>query len=150
MQEYGTKKEYCAYLCGTLPNGSGTVDAPIGRVADGQMLRAVMPEGQRAVTRYETTRLGEIFEETVSETRFFLETGRTHQIRVHSSYLGAPILGDRLYGTEKSIALSEKLGVTEQLLHAGVLTFLDPLSGKEITISAPVVRDDMLKVAGVL
>ena len=77
-----------------------------------------------------------------------LETGRTHQIRVHCAHMGMPLLGDTLYQTEQSRALSETLGVHGQALHAGSLSITEPLSGTALTITAPIRRADFRAVLG--
>jgi RluA family pseudouridine synthase len=135
-------KEYIALTAGHFEPGCGTIDAPIRRVEEGNMRRAVLPDGQRAVTHYETLeRAGEY-----SLMGFTLETGRTHQIRVHCLYSGCPILGDRLYFTENSREISERLGLTAQALHAEKLKFIHPATGEPIELIAPVKREDLRRV----
>ena len=136
-------KEYLALVCGTPPENKGTFDMPIKRLTEGDMFRAVAPDGQRAVTHYELVGTGETGSGTVSLLRFRLETGRTHQIRVHCLAAGIPILGDILYYSERSRDLSSALGLTAQQLHAYRLSFTEPLSGARIDLTAPITREDM-------
>lgn len=142
------EKEYLAYLCGQLPSGRGVIDLPIDREREGFQKRVVRDTGKRAVTEYETLDRAEIFGRPVTQVRLVLHTGRTHQIRVHCAHLGAPVLGDRLYGTAASVELSERLGLTAHLLHARRLSFTEPMTGGFLTLEAPVSREDMIKCAG--
>ena len=142
----GGRKEYLALVCGTPPEKSGTIDLPIKRLIEGDMFRAVAPDGQRAVTHYELLGTGDTGSGAVSLLRFRLETGRTHQIRVHCLALGIPILGDILYYTEQSRDLSSSLGVTAQQLHAYRLSFTEPISGSPVDLTAPVTREDMRQI----
>ncbi len=137
------EKEYLALVCGTPPEKTGTIDMPIKRLTEGDMFRAVAPDGQRAVTHYELLGTGVAGSGTVSLLRFRLETGRTHQIRVHCLALGIPILGDILYCSDLSKELSSSLGLTAQQLHAYKLSFTEPLSGARIDLTAPITREDM-------
>ncbi|MGM9521244.1 MAG: RluA family pseudouridine synthase [Oscillospiraceae bacterium] len=147
LSEPDAKKEYRAILFGALPESQGTIDLPIARLREGEMERGVLSNGQRAVTHYRQMRQGIVLGEKVSEASFLLDTGRTHQIRVHCRAMGAPILGDALYGNDASRTLSEAAGVSAQLLHAYELTFRDIQSGELVTITAPVIRKDMDAVA---
>ena len=122
------KKEYYAVVSGVL-EGKGTIDAPIYRPDPMKTLRAVGEGGDRAVTHWEVIKKNE----RISYVRINLETGRTHQIRVHFASLGMPLVGDYLYGTEGDIG--------HQLLHCGKVTFTHPVSGKEMTINAPLPED---------
>ena len=145
LEETGEKK-YFAVVHGKMPEENGTIDAPIMRLREGDMMRGVSPEGQRAVTHYKTIGQCKAEGEEISLLDITLETGRTHQIRVHCTHLSCPLLGDCLYYTEESRALSEKLGVGAQLLHAVTLSFRHPLTDKEHIFEAPVLREDMRKV----
>ncbi len=146
LREPETEKVYIAYLAGELPEKRGVIDLPIDREREGFQKRVVRDTGKLAVTRYEVLRMAKIYGETVSEVRFRLETGRTHQIRVHCSHLGAPIVGDRLYGDSRSLALSDRLGITGALLHAAALKLREPLSDRVLTLRAPINRPDMAKM----
>lgn len=109
---------------------SGTIDAPIARQCESIILRCVRDDGQRAVTHYRRICFGDRY----SLLRIDLETGRTHQIRVHFSYIGHPLAGDDLYGGSRE-------DIARQGLHCGEMTFTDPLSGKRITVRSPIPQD---------
>jgi len=137
LSDGAASKEYLALVHGAMP-GSGVIDAPIRRLEERNMLRVVSPDGQTAVTRYETVRVAGAGGGSVSLVLLRLETGRTHQIRVHCGHVGHPVLGDRLYCTEESSRLSRELGVATQALHAYRLAYADPLTGRRTEIVAPV------------
>lgn len=126
------RKEYYAVVEGYL-EPTGTIDAPIYRPDPMKTLRAVGEGGDRAVTHWEVIKQNE----KLSYVRVNLETGRTHQIRVHFASLGMPLVGDYLYGTEGDIG--------HQLLHCGKVTFTHPVSREEMTVIAPP-PEDMQKV----
>ena len=137
-------RQYLAVVQGTMVAGN-TVDAPIGRHPTDRVRMAVVKEGGRdAVTHY---RVREKFRaHTLVECR--LETGRTHQIRVHMAYVRHPIVGDPLYGgafrlpkgaTEALVARLQ--GFRRQALHAEKLSFAHPASGETVTVSAPMPAD---------
>jgi 23S rRNA pseudouridine1911/1915/1917 synthase len=129
-------KEYLALVAGAMEESSGTVDLPIRRLKEGDMLRVVAPDGQRAVTRYETISVKRFGGDAVSVLRLRLETGRTHQIRVHCLALGHPVLGDSLYASDASRALSARLGIATQALRACTLTFTEPISHQKLLLTA--------------
>jgi len=137
------EKEYLALAYGSFENKKGTIDAPIKRLRERDMRRGVCEDGERAVTYYKV--LGEriCFGEPVSALRLRLETGRTHQIRVHCEYLGHPLLGDVLYYTPESRALSEKLGINAQALHAFRLCFNHPFTGERLELVCPLKRSEL-------
>ena len=137
LSEGSATKQYLALVYGTMPE-RGVIDAPIRRLEERNMLRIPSQDGQRAVTRYETIHVARAGEGPVSLVQLCLETGRTHQIRVHCLHIGHPVLGDRLYSTEESRNLSQELGLTTQVLHAFKLGFTDPVSGQYAQITAPV------------
>lgn len=141
-----SEKEYIALLCGELPEGRGVIDLPIAREREGFQKRVVSESGQRAVTEYETLGRAVLNGQTVTCVRLALKTGRTHQIRVHCSHLGCPVLGDALYATQASQTLNAALELSAHLLHARRLAFRDPLTGAALTLTAPVVRRDMLNI----
>lgn len=123
-------REYLALIPGELTPPAGTVDAPISRALPSIILRKVSPDGQAARTHYETLRT----DHELSLVHLTLETGRTHQIRVHMAHLGHPLLGDDLYGgTRERIA--------RQALHACRLSFTHPMTGQAICIEAPLPAD---------
>jgi len=137
LSEQSATKEYLAAVHGIMPE-RGVIDTPIRRLEERNMLRIPSQDGQRAVTCYKTICIKEAGEENVSLVRLRLETGRTHQIRVHCLHIGHPVLGDKLYSTEESRVLSIKLGISTQALHAFKLGFTEPLSRQYIEITAPV------------
>ena len=122
----GFIREYLAVAEGTPKETEGVIDAPIARLGTGAQ-RAVREDGQHAVTHYrvEKTCAGR------SLIRLRLETGRTHQIRVHLSHVGCPITGDYLYGTEHNL-LPGRFA-----LHSAYLSLLHPITGKRIELSEP-------------
>ncbi|WP_374013152.1 23S rRNA pseudouridine(1911/1915/1917) synthase RluD [Pseudoxanthomonas koreensis] len=136
-------RQYLAVVVGALVAG-GTADAPIDRHPRDRLRQAVREDGRQAVTHF---RLRERFRaHTALECR--LETGRTHQIRVHMQHLRHPIVGDPLYGGPLKLprgaseALTAELrGFRRQALHAEVLEFAHPLSGEPIRVSAPLPAD---------
>jgi 23S rRNA pseudouridine1911/1915/1917 synthase len=130
------RKEYLALVFGR-PDPSGTVDLPIRRLREGDMMRIVAEDGQSAVTHFETVATASYDGADISLLRLVLGTGRTHQIRVHCLAMGCPVLGDILYYTERSRALSQKLGIAGQALHAHRLAFTEPLSGVHLELTAP-------------
>ncbi len=130
IQTKELRRKYRCIVCGDVKN-DGVVNAPIKR-ADGSVInRIVSSDGQRAVTRYRVMeRYGEY---TLLEME--LETGRTHQIRVHMAHIGHPLVGDWLYGREDhSIA-------PRQLLHSCYLSFIHPISGRKLEFKDEIYRD---------
>ncbi|MBQ4116926.1 MAG: RluA family pseudouridine synthase [Clostridia bacterium] len=109
---------YEAICCGRFKEEKGTIDAPIGRHPKDRKKMAIVSDGRNAVTHYEVISEYNGF----SHVRFRLETGRTHQIRVHTSSKGHPIVGDTVYGAR------DKLGVEGQCLHAKTISFVHPIS----------------------
>ncbi|AKS15381.1 23S rRNA pseudouridine(1911/1915/1917) synthase RluD [Xanthomonas campestris pv. campestris] len=136
-------RQYLAVVVGALVSG-GTADAPIDRHPRDRLKMAVRDDGRNAVTHY---RLRERFRaHTALECR--LETGRTHQIRVHMAHLKSPIVGDPLYGGALKLPkgatdtlVAELRGFKRQALHAETLEFLHPVSGEPVRASAPVPED---------
>lgn len=124
------EKTYFAVACGMF-SGYGTVDAPIVRPDPNKTLRAVGAGGERAVTHWEALKT----DGKCTLLRIRLETGRTHQIRVHFAHLSAPLVGDDMYG-------SSDLRLSHQALHCGECTFCHPVTGERITCKAPL-PDDM-------
>lgn len=116
-------------VSGVLKEESGTVDSPIARdPADRKKMKSGMPDGRKAVTHYRV--LERFANATYIECR--LETGRTHQIRVHMASIGHPLLGDIIYGPKKN-----PYHLNGQALHAMVLGFVHPRTGKYLEFSAP-------------
>lgn len=125
-------REYLAIVRGSVTPPSGTVDAPIGRAEDSIIARRIDPEhGERAVTHYQTVRESN----GLTLLSLVLETGRTHQIRVHMQYLGYPLLGDHLYNPE------DRTLISRQALHAHCLSFVHPLTKQPLTFTSPLPAD---------
>ena len=125
------KRTYLAIVHGKLNKQKGTIDAKIGRDRHHPTRRRVSPTGQEAVTHYEVVNYNG--EKNISTVMCQLDTGRTHQIRVHLSDLGHPLVGDQLYGGKKDFY--------RQALHAIQLDFTHPLTLKKMSIRAPFVDD---------
>ncbi|MGN1279193.1 MAG: RluA family pseudouridine synthase [Limosilactobacillus sp.] len=125
VQQHRMVKEYTAIVGGTFFDDHGTIDKPIARVAD-QVQRVVAADGQTALTEYWVEEQGTNW----SRVRVRLHTGRTHQIRVHFSAIGHPLVGDALYGGDTNRA-------THQLLHASRLAFLDPFTQRQLSFTSP-------------
>lgn len=119
------KKQYLAVVSGKY-EGSGTIDKPIYRPDPMKTYRTADDRGDRAVTHYTVLESGEVY----SLVRVSLETGRTHQIRVHFKYLGTPLYGDRLYFEEHPL-------IEHQALHCGFVEFIHPVSNEPVSLSAP-------------
>lgn len=130
MREKKIERMYTAIVKGVPLNGSGTINAPIGRDRHRSCRRRVSPHGDPAVTHYETI---EIFEQAAL-LRLRLETGRTHQIRVHLSHIGHPIIGDELYGGSGN-------RIDRQALHGESLRFRHPLTKEKIEVHAELPED---------
>ena len=124
------KRMYEALCVGTLEVEKGTINAPIARKADSIIERCVADDGQIAITHYEVIKEYNGY----SHIRLRLETGRTHQIRVHLSYLGHPLLGDTLYGGHKDC-------IHRQALHCSYLQFIHPITNEKIEINIPLEKD---------
>ena len=135
MQKGVFKKEYIAICNGIFDKKEGIIDAPIGRKDNSIIERCVTPSGQNAITHYKVL---QEFENTYAKLQIYLETGRTHQIRVHMSYIGHPILGDSLYGKSSSL-------ISRQALHSYKTIIMHPIINKEMTFIAPI-PDDMEKL----
>jgi 23S rRNA pseudouridine1911/1915/1917 synthase len=124
------QRRYLAVCQGRLEPETGTIDLPIGRCDDSIVKRQVRQDGDPAVTHYETlSTQGER-----SLLRLELETGRTHQIRVHLAYLGHPLVGDFLYGTESA-------EISRPALHSAELSLVHPVTGETLCWTAPLPED---------
>lgn len=139
-------RRYAALVWGRPAARTGTVDAPLGRHPKDRLRIAVRPEGRRAVTHYEVLDearygiAGDARGGAISLVACRLETGRTHQIRVHMHHIGLPLVGDPLYGRRRPVPgrLRELLGpVDHQLLHAGALGFDHPRDGSRRHFETP-------------
>lgn len=145
LQARSVKREYLALAHGQMP-ASGTVDKPIGRDPRVPVrMSDVNPIAPKpAITHYECLRVGQAGQAWVSEVCCRLETGRTHQIRVHMQSLGHPLLGDTLYGGQKVA------GALRQMLHARRLAFDDAASGQRVEFEAEPPEDFQAASQGVI
>lgn len=141
MKNNDFKKEYIAVLDGFLPEMSGTISAPISRKYNSIIERCVdFENGEKAITHYDVLKDNSILQYPpnndlpFSVVHFILETGRTHQIRVHSAYIGHPIVGDTLYGTSSRL-------ISRQALHAYKITFIHPITKQEMILEAELPKD---------
>ena len=130
------EKEYIALATNKLSKEKDTINAPIARKIGSIMERCISEEGQTAITHYDVIRY--IKDKNISIVHLKLETGRTHQIRVHLAYIGNSILGDTLYGFETNL-------INRQALHAYSMTFIHPITKKEMKLEAPL-PDDMKNI----
>ncbi len=122
------KREYRAVVMGHMPNLSGTIDVPLGRSKNDRKKQAVNGINPRnAVTHYNVLLSFDGFD----YVKFTLETGRTHQIRVHSAYIGHPVVGDTVYGDAK-----RTYGLQGQCLHAAVIGFVHPITKEYLEFSS--------------
>lgn len=128
LQDHSLAREYVCLVTGGMRADSGTVDAPIGRHPTDRKRMAVVADGRPAVTHWQV--LERFSGYTLLKCR--LETGRTHQIRVHMAHIGHPIVGDMVYGRKKP-----ELGQDTQCLHARAITFRHPRSGETVTLTCP-------------
>ena len=128
LKDHTMARTYECIVCGGMKEDSGTVDAPIGRhPSDRKKMTVTTRNSRNAVTHWEVIRRYRGY----THVRCKLETGRTHQIRVHMAHIGHPILGDMVYGHKKP-----ELGQDSQCLHAGLLCFQHPRDGRLLIVSA--------------
>ncbi len=133
LKQRKIKRTYVALVSGGMPHEEGVIDAPIGRSRTDRKKMAVVPEGRPARTHFRVLeRAG-----TWSLLELTLETGRTHQIRVHLAHLGHPVAGDRQYGGRKQ----DGLGLSRQFLHAAKLQFAQPSTGELILVEDELPED---------
>ena len=128
LADHTLARTYECIVVGNLREDSGTVDAPIARDSRDRKRMAVVPGGRRAVTHWEVIARYPGY----PHVRCRLETGRTHQIRVHMAYLGHPILGDTVYGAKKAVP-----DLTGQCLHAVGLQFIHPRTKDLVSLTCP-------------
>ena len=128
LKDHTMARTYECIVCGNLKDDSGTVDAPIGRhPSDRKKMCVTERNSKEAVTHWEVVARYRGY----THVRCRLETGRTHQIRVHMAHIGHPILGDTVYGRKKP-----ELGQDSQVLHAGILCFSHPRDGHPVVVMA--------------
>ena len=128
LQDHSLFRLYHAVAVGGFREDSGTVSAPIARHRTDRKRMAVVPDGREAVTHWQVVDS----QKGLTHLTCRLETGRTHQIRVHLAHLGHPLLGDTVYGGKKPVP-----GLAGQCLHAAQLTFTHPSTGERLTVEAP-------------
>ena len=135
---HSVDRRYLAIVAG-LPPGTGTIDAPLARSSHDRKKIAIQPNGKRAVTHY--TLLEPLRRAAWVECR--LETGRTHQVRVHLASLGHPLLGDPVYGRPRPEhrQILARVGFERQALHAARLGFLHPVTEQLLTFERPMPQD---------
>ncbi|SEM47521.1 ribosomal large subunit pseudouridine synthase D [Ligilactobacillus sp. WC1T17] len=121
-------REYTALVHGRIKEDEGTINAPIGRSLKDRKKQAVIKDGRHAVTHFKVIKRYQDY----TLVTCILETGRTHQIRVHMKYIGHPLVGDPLYGPKNTIKGQG------QFLHAGKLGFVHPTTGKEMVFEVPI------------
>jgi 23S rRNA pseudouridine1911/1915/1917 synthase len=140
LKDHSVNRRYLALVHGNISHDQGTIDAPIGRDAQDRKLYTVTDRNSKhAVTHFTVVeRFGDY-----SLLELKLETGRTHQIRVHMKYIGHPLVGDPVYGKSKGIKLNG------QALHAAILGFVHPSTGEYMEFSAPM-PDDMEELLTIL
>ncbi|HCX3127256.1 TPA: RluA family pseudouridine synthase [Staphylococcus aureus] len=131
LMDKSVKRKYIALVHGNIPHDYGIIDAPIGRNKNDRQSMAVVDDGKEAVTHFNV--LEHFKDYTLVECQ--LETGRTHQIRVHMKYIGFPLVGDPKYGPKKT------LDIGGQALHAGLIGFEHPVTGEYIERHAELPQD---------
>src|SRR5699024_2910673 len=137
LKDRKMERNYQAIVHGDIPHDYGTIDAPIGRSEKNRQMMDVTDKGKPAITHFEVT---ERLHGMYSVVKCKLETGRTHQIRVHMKYIGYPIVGDPKYGPRKT------LDADGQVLHAKTIGFTHPATKKwmEFSAEAPESFQDIL------
>ena len=130
LKDHSMKREYYALIEGRLKNNDGTIDKPLGRCKKDRLKIGIIEDGKRAVTHYEVVERYNGY----TLVKCVLETGRTHQIRVHMASIGFPLVGDPLYGFKR-----QKFKLGGQVLHARTLGFIHPRTGEymEFTSELP-------------
>lgn len=130
MKSNTVDKYYYAVVEGIVKEDKGTINEPIARLNPDDILRVVDPSGKECITHYSVEKRFN----NMSLVKLKLETGRTHQIRVHMKHIGHPILGDTLYGNESEL-------IKRQALHCYEMKFIQPLTGKEIVVTCSLPDD---------
>ena len=132
LQGCGAVKTYHALVFGGPKEEEGVVNAPIARCPLPSLLRQIRPDGKPSVTEFRVLRRYE----KLCKLELRPVTGRTHQLRLHCAHMGYPILGDPQYGSPVSVAFSEKLGLTSQLLCAKRVVFTHPMTEERMTVES--------------
>ena len=130
MQKNLVYKEYTAILEGILDQKEGIINAPIARKEGSIIERCIDKNGTIAITNYSVIKE----KNNLSLVKFVLKTGRTHQIRLHSKYIGHPILGDTLYGNKSDL-------INRQALHCNKICFTHPITNKNLILTCPIPED---------
>ncbi len=133
LKKHQIDRRYIALLKGHLDNKKGTIDIPLGKKGRGEIKMIVSPFGRYAVTHYRVIEEIGPYSLVIAE----LETGRTHQIRVHFAYIGHPVVQDRLYGGR----ISGDISLNRQFLHAYEISFIHPIIGERVTAYAVLPED---------
>jgi len=146
FQKRKVKKTYYALVHGEIKPDEGQIRVPIARLPWNRFRFGVMPMGRQSVTRYRLIKSFMLGNQQISLVSLFPQTGRTHQIRVHMSYIGHPVVGDSLYsGRKKSI--SDRKNVGRLMLHAAKIEFTHPVTLNFVAFTAPI-PDDMKRIIG--
>ena len=130
MMQHIFKKEYLCITNGFLDNSCGIIDLPIGRKPDSIIERCIDKNGQKSITHYEVLKTFSDY----SLVKCILETGRTHQIRVHFSAIGHPLLGDTLYGTASNL-------INRQALHSNKINLIHPITKEHLSFESSLPND---------
>lgn len=133
IQDRKTKKIYVALVKGIIKEDNGVINLPIGRHPNDRKKMAVVKDGKEAHTNFKVLKR---FEEGYTLVEIELKTGRTHQIRVHMSHIGYPVVGDDVYSSGKN-----PFGVTSQMLHARTLGFVHPTKNEYMEFEAPIPKE---------
>ncbi|MDD2889153.1 MAG: RluA family pseudouridine synthase [bacterium] len=150
IEARSVKRKYISFVWGRLPSAEGTVNAPIGRNTIERKIMAVTPlNSRKAITHYKVINKFKY----ITEIKASLDTGRTHQIRVHFNHIGNPVVGDPTYGGRKQlpgVPIEEFNKIMEiisrQALHAAFIEFIHPISKEPVSFSAPL-PDDMQQLS---
>ncbi len=129
IKDRTTKKEYIALVKGIIKENKGTIDMPIGRSVSDRKKMDIVKNGRSAITQFEVINR---FEEGYTLVNAILKTGRTHQIRVHFSHIGHPVVGDATYSSGKN-----PFGINSQMLHSHILGFVHPTKNEYMEFEAP-------------
>ncbi|SEA40805.1 23S rRNA pseudouridine1911/1915/1917 synthase [Thalassobacillus cyri] len=145
LEQRNISRTYLAMVHGQIKQEQGIIDLPIGKDRHHPSRRRVSPGGQKAVTEYQVIRFDK--KQHVSVVKLKLQTGRTHQIRVHMHHQGHPVVGDKLYGKKND-------GYARQVLHAAKISFLHPITEERISASAAssdrlpeIFQQELIKIA---
>ena len=134
MKDLSFKKEYIAIVEGKFKEKSGIIDAPISRKEGSIIQRCIDENGDKSITHYQVLEEKKIDNLDISIVKCILETGRTHQIRVHMSYINHPLLGDDLYGGNTDF-------IKRQALHSSYISFIHPITKENVSYSSELPND---------